>query len=194
MSRHFAVTGPRHERAAFFLEFRNAAELSVGYQAAAAQRWGADLRATLQASFGRALGVRQYCEQLPDDRNTVTLDPEVRDHHGDPGPRLTYDVGDYERRALREANTIAAKILAQAGASDIETSRLHYAAHQIGTHRMGQDPRTSVVDPDLRAHDVPNLYLVGAGAFVTSTPSPPTLTIAALAIRAADHIAQTLGR
>jgi choline dehydrogenase-like flavoprotein len=194
MSRQFAVTGPRRERAAFFLEFRNAAELGLGYEASATQRWGAELRATLKADFGRALGIRPYCEQLPDDRNTVTLDPEVRDHHGDPGPRLTYDVGDYERRALREANAIASKILTQAGASDIETSRLHYAAHQIGTHRMGNDPRTSVVNRDLRTHDVQNLYLVGAGAFVTSTPSPPTLTIAALAIRAADHIARELGR
>ena len=79
-----------------------------------------------------------------------------------------------------------------AGASEIETSRLSQAAHQIGTHRMGRDGRTSVVDPDLRCHDIPNLYLVGAGAFVTSTPSPPTLTIVALAIRAAEHIANGL--
>jgi choline dehydrogenase-like flavoprotein len=54
---------------------------------------------------------------------------------------------------------------------------------------MGRDPRASVVDPDLRAHDVSNLYLVGAGCFVTAGSSPPTLTIAALAIRAAEHIA-----
>jgi choline dehydrogenase-like flavoprotein len=57
---------------------------------------------------------------------------------------------------------------------------------------MGTDPQTSVVDPDLRAHDVPNLYLVGSGCFVTASASPPTLTIAALAIRAAEHIAGRL--
>ena len=67
------------------------------------------------------------------------------------------------------------------------------AAHQIGTHRMGTDPRASVVDVNLRAHDVDNLYLVGSGCFVTVTASPPTLTIAALALRAADHIAARLG-
>jgi choline dehydrogenase-like flavoprotein len=64
----------------------------------------------------------------------------------------------------------------------------------MGTHRMGDDPRASVVDGNLRAHDVANLYLVGAGCFVTGTPSPPTLTIAALAIRAADHIATLIRR
>ena len=52
--------------------------------------------------------------------------------------------------------------------------------------------RTSVVDPNLRAHDVPNLYLVGSGCFVTASASPPTLTIAALAIRASEHIAAGL--
>jgi choline dehydrogenase-like flavoprotein len=55
---------------------------------------------------------------------------------------------------------------------------------------MGSDPASSVVDANLRAHDVPNLYLVGGGAFVTVSSSPPTLTIAALAIRTAGHIAE----
>jgi choline dehydrogenase-like flavoprotein len=54
---------------------------------------------------------------------------------------------------------------------------------------MGRDPRSSVLDENLRAHDVPNLYLVGGGSFVTASSSPPTLTIAALAIRTAKHIA-----
>ena len=57
---------------------------------------------------------------------------------------------------------------------------------------MGPDPRASVVDANLRAHDVPNLYLVGSGCFVTASSSPPTLTIVALAIRAAEHIAARL--
>jgi choline dehydrogenase-like flavoprotein len=57
---------------------------------------------------------------------------------------------------------------------------------------MGRDPRASVVDPDLRAHDVPNLYLVGGGCFVTGSSAYPTLTIAALAIRAAERIASVV--
>ena len=57
---------------------------------------------------------------------------------------------------------------------------------------MGTDPGTSVVDVALKAHDVPNLYLVGSGCFVTTSASPPTLTIAALAVRAAEHIAARL--
>ena len=70
------------------------------------------------------------------------------------------------------------------GLSQIRATGLTYASHQIGTHRMGTDPRASVVDANLMSHDVPNLYLVGSGCFVTASASPPTLTIVALAIRA----------
>src|SRR5205807_4215277 len=86
----------------------------------------------------------------------------------------------------------AGRILQTLGATGIRPGDLSAAAHQIGTHRMGMDPRASVVDPNLRAHDVPNLYLVGSGCFVTASASPPTLTIAALAIRASEHIAARL--
>jgi len=192
MSRQFAVGPARRKRAAFFLEFLNSAEAPLGRQAAWSTKWGAELRAHVRERFGRSLGVRVYCEQLPDPRNSVSLDPDVRDRFGDPVPRLTWNVGGYEGAALRVAADVATRLLQSAGASAITSSPMRYASHQIGTHRMGDDPRTSVVDRHLRAHDVPNLYLVGAGSFVTGTPSPPTLTICALAIRAAEHIAAAL--
>ena len=62
-----------------------------------------------------------------------------------------------------------------------------------GTCRMGDDPRTSVVDRNLRTHDHPNLYLVGSADVPDITASPPTLTIAALALRAALTIRTSLG-
>ena len=62
------------------------------------------------------------------------------------------------------------------GLTDIPSGGRTFAAHQMGTHRMVPDPRTSVADPTLRAHDVPNLYLVGGGDFVTASASLPTLT------------------
>lgn len=61
-----------------------------------------------------------------------------------------------------------------------------------GTCHMGRDPATSVVDRDLREHDHPNLYIVGSAAFPTITSGPPTLTIAAGALRAAETIATRL--
>jgi choline dehydrogenase-like flavoprotein len=63
-------------------------------------------------------------------------------------------------------------------------------SHQCGTLRMGRDPGTSVVDTDLCAHDLDNLYVVDAGVLPTSAAVNPSLTVAALALRAGDHIAR----
>ena len=68
------------------------------------------------------------------------------------------------------------------------------AGHVMGTYRMGSDPRSSVVGPTLRAHDHPNLYLLGSGVFPSVGTANPTLTIAALALRAAETIKQELTR
>jgi len=62
----------------------------------------------------------------------------------------------------------------------------------MGTTRMGTDPETSVVDPQLRTHDVSNLSIAGSSAFVTGGAMNPTLTIAALSLKTADHVAERL--
>src|SRR5262249_22361989 len=150
------------------------------------------LQRYVRDEFGRSLGIRVYAEQLPDRVNAVSLASGVRDYFGSPAPHLHMRVGPYERGALDFAKQTAGKILSAMGLTGIRSTGMTYAGHQIGTHRMGKDPRTSVVDADLRAHDAPNLYMVGSGAFVTASASPPTLTIVALALRAADHIGGAL--
>lgn len=192
MSRRFAVEGDRATRSAFLLEFLNSAGPTPELIALRSRLWGGPLRRHVQEEFGHWLGIRVYAEQLPDRANAVSLDPRVTDYFGSAAPHIHYNVGPYERRALDEATDVGRRLLTSIGLTDIRASALSFAGHQMGTHRMGTDPRASVVDPDLRAHDVPNLYLVGAGSFVTAGASPPTLTIAALAVRAAEHIARRL--
>ncbi len=192
MSRRFAVERDRTTRGAFLLEFMNSAGPTPERIAVTSDKWGQALREHVREEFGRRLGIRIYCEQLPQRGNAISLNNRVRDYFGNPVPHLHYNVGRYERQALEEAKDVAGKILATMGATHVGSGNLMFAAHQIGTHRMGTDPRASVVDADLRAHDVRNLYLVGAGCFPTASASPPTLTIAALAIRAADHIGAQL--
>jgi choline dehydrogenase-like flavoprotein len=192
MSRQFAIGRDRTTRGAFFLEFLNSAGPTPRELAITSGLWGEMLHKYVREEFGRRLGIRIYCEPLPERANSVSLDRRVRDYFGNPVPHLRYNVGSYERKALDEGKDVAGKILAAIGLTDIVASGLTFAGHQIGTHRMGTDPSVSVVDPSLRAHDVPNLYLVGSGCFVTASSSPPTLTIAALAIRAADHIVAQL--
>ena len=192
MSRRFAATGERGTRGAFLLEFLNSAGPTPERIALASGLSGEALRQRVREAFGHSLGIRVYAEQLPARINTVSLNPRVRDDFGSPVPHLHYSVGAYERRALDAARDVATAILTAMGLTEIRASALSFAGHQMGTHRMGTDPRASVVDPDLRAHDVANLYVLGAGSFVTAGASPPTLTIAALAIRAAEHIARAL--
>jgi choline dehydrogenase-like flavoprotein len=194
MSRQFAVDRARGARGAFILEFLNSVGPTPEEIAASSGLWGAALRDHVRQEFGHLLGIRIYAEQLPDPANTITLDPELKDHFANPVPRITYGVGAYERAAMDEAQAVARRILEAMGATDVRARPLWFAGHQMGTHRVGQDPDTSVVDPALRAHDVGNLYLVGSGCFVTASSSPPTLTIAALAIRAAERIAAELQR
>ncbi len=77
---------------------------------------------------------------------------------------------------------------------DGEPVQLTYggAGHIMGTYRMGDDPKTSVVDSNQRSHDHKNLYLVGSGTFPTGGTANPTLTLSALALRTADSIAGDL--
>jgi choline dehydrogenase-like flavoprotein len=79
------------------------------------------------------------------------------------------------------------------GATVIEHGEEHEGAgHVMGTYRMGNDPNTSVVNGDQRSHDHPNLFLVGSGVFPTVGTANPTLTLAALSLRAAATIQQEL--
>jgi glucose dehydrogenase len=192
MSRQFAIERDRSTRGAFLLEFLNSAGPTPGEIAERSGKAGEALRRHVQEEFGRWLGIRVYAEQLAHRTNAVSLSPRARDYFGNPAPHVHCQLGPYERTALDDARATATRIFAAMGITRVHTTPLSFAAHQIGTHRMGADPATSVVDADLRAHDVTNLYLVGSGCFVTASASPPTLTIVALAIRAARHIAARL--
>jgi choline dehydrogenase-like flavoprotein len=65
-----------------------------------------------------------------------------------------------------------------------------FASHEVGTARMGTDPRTSVLNSFCQAHDVKNLFVTDGSAFTTSSEKNPTLTILALSLRASEYIAQ----
>ena len=125
----------------------------------------------------------------------MTLDERDRDAYGVPLPNMRYRIGAYSRSGLAAARDIHDEIFARLNASEVHHSdTFQGAGHIIGTTRMGDDSRRSVVDRDLRCHDHPNLFLVGAGAFPTSSTANPTLTIAALTLRTAGALAETLSR
>jgi glucose dehydrogenase len=89
---------------------------------------------------------------------------------------------------MNKASKLMEQILSSVVASDVSNWYRDFTAHHMGTYRMGDDPNTSVVDRNLKAHDVDNLFIVGISAFVTGGAMTPSLTIATLTIRAVEYI------
>ncbi len=152
--------------------------------------WGERHHAEYERLFGRAGAMIICCEDLPVETNTVTIDPDLKDSDGIPAPKLTYAVDDNSKKMIRHGLDRSKEIWDAAGAIEtIERPLLAQAGfHLMGTARMGNDPKTSVVDKWGRAHDVPNLFVVDGSVFVTCAAVNPTPTIEALALRTADHI------
>ncbi|WLS80528.1 GMC family oxidoreductase [Erwinia pyri] len=128
-------------------------------------------------------------EILPDENNRLTLS-DKKDWLGLPKPAIHYDVGDYVRRSLKEYSLPIAHQIAEAmGATEKKFSKqFNQSKHIMGGTRMGNDAATSVVDDVCRAHDHPNLFLPGGGAMVSTACGNSTLTMVALAFKAAEAI------
>ncbi|MBI4552084.1 MAG: GMC family oxidoreductase [Candidatus Latescibacteria bacterium] len=154
-------------------------------------RWGPERKQWIIQNFNRQMVALASMESLSQETNTVSLDAKVKDKWGLPVPCITYKshpneftVGDFFRERAKE-------LLAAAGATRIVATPNAVPkgdAHLLGTCRMGNDPRTSVVNKFNQSHDVKNLFLVDGSSFVTSGKSNPTLTIQALSFRAAEYI------
>lgn len=138
-------------------------------------------------------------EQAPNPDSRVTL-TEERDPLGLPRVELNWRLSEVDRRALRESQAIIARAVAETGLGRIRwmlgdagrdwTPRGQH--HHMGTTRMHTDPRRGVVDAQCRVHGVSNLFVAGSSVFPTSSCGTPTLTIVALALRLADHLAAVL--
>ena len=134
-----------------------------------------------------------HAEGLPYEHNTVTLHPELKDARGLPVARITYEWGDNDIALAAAARDKAVEMMSASGARKVRIG-LNYGAHAMGSCRMGDDPKTSVVDEFCRSHDLPNLFVCDTSVFVTGAGVNPTLTAMAIASRAADEIVRLEGR
>lgn len=150
--------------------------------------WGEGHHAHFRERFGRSASWILITEDLPEPENRVELSPTLCDSDGLPAPRIAYRLSENSRRLMAWHEARAKESLEAAGA--FKTEIIHYGAngHLMGTARMGLDPARSVVGPDCRAHDVPNLLIPDGSVFVTAGSANPTTTIAAVALRAADRL------
>jgi choline dehydrogenase-like flavoprotein len=139
----------------------------------------------------RELTLGSTAETLPDPTNRIVPDEIRTDAIGIPRPRIHYRIDEYAKAGLALAMRRHEAIFAALQSTEVETLPMVTSSGTIlGTTRMGNDPRNSVVDRDLRAHDHANLFIVGGMVFPTAGMHPPTLTIATLALRAARTIRQ----
>jgi len=154
--------------------------------------WGAGYKARL-AEFPRSAVIAGHGTSLPVATNNVTLDPELKDAWGQPAIRVTYRDHADDLANARFLQDRSVEIAEAAGAQKVARGPIasqDFAMHLLGTCRMGNDASTSVIDRYHRTHDVSNLFLCDGSSFVTSGRGQPTMTIQALAFRAADHIGQ----
>jgi choline dehydrogenase-like flavoprotein len=156
-----------------------------------APKWGAEYKKALREQANRKLTIASFITQLPLETNCVDLDPDVKDAWGLPAMRLTSTSHPDDVKCMEFFRQRSLEILEAAGAKTTwadPVSDARGGAHSRGTCRMGNDPGKSVVDKYHRAHDVPNLFVVDGSSFVTGGRNHPTMTIEALAFRAADHL------
>ncbi len=156
--------------------------------------WGAGHHDAYRKLHNRIAGMVAICEDLPEEHNSVTLDPSIKDAHGIPAPKMTYSISDNSQKMLDFAVARATETLRAAGATDviIESPLASGGWHLMGTARMGKDPQKSVVNEWGRSHDVKNLFIVDGSIFVTSAGVNPTRTIQTLALYITDQIKKRL--
>ena len=154
--------------------------------------WGPGFKDYLE-SYTYWMTCSGHGTSLAQETNRIDIDPELKDDWGVPSIRVTYKDHPDDMKHANWLADRAVEIMDAAGAAQVVRSEIGAASggvHLLGTCRMGNDPRTSVIDKYHRTHDVKNLFLCDGSSMVTSGRGQPTQTIEALAFRAADHISR----
>ncbi len=156
-------------------------------------RWGGEFKDMIGHSFTRTMTMASGNTSLPLDSNNITLDPNNTDQWGRRSIRVTYKDHPDDLAMASFLQERSLQILDAAGARRSWGWPVQPATngnHLLGTCRIGDDPETSVVDRYHRSHEVRNLFICDGSSMVTSGRGQPTMTIMALAFRAAEFIAK----
>jgi choline dehydrogenase-like flavoprotein len=169
-----------------------------GYQGGAdmdfnmqAEGYGASYKkAVKEGVYSISLGA--FGESLARWDNFIEIDPSLKDAWGIPALRISMTHGDNESALMEDSAASAAEMLELAGARDIKiTNNVEMpgmAIHELGTARMGTDPKKSVLTPFNQTHDVKNVFVMDGSSFVSSACQNPTLTMMAITVRACGNL------
>jgi choline dehydrogenase-like flavoprotein len=169
----------------------------VGWMRGVAElSFGADLKEMLTAPGGWRLGITGFGECLPYSDNRVTINKDKKDIHGLPTLNVDAEWKENEKMMRKDMIVAAAEMLDAAGFKNVKTydapDNIGLGIHEMGTARMGKDPKTSVLNKWNQVHEAPNVFVTD-GAFMTSSACQnPSLTYMAFTARAADHAVSEL--
>ena len=165
---------------------------------AARPGFGASFKKAVHSLDTYVFTLDSYSECLPRWENQATLDPYVRDAWGIPALHINATWSDNEMQLWHHSIAMAEEMHRAAGAEDIrlpkEPTLPGGKTHEVGTARMGKDPRKSVLNEWNQAHDVRNVFCTDGAAFVSVACQNPTLTMMALTVRTGDHIIERARR
>jgi choline dehydrogenase-like flavoprotein len=154
-------------------------------------KWGKAHKDFQRRYFYRFIHLGSNCQAMPRENNRVDLDPAVRDAWDIPVARITHAYAEPDYQIANFVMDKEEQLLKEAGAIKVwrgGNSRGGVGDHQNGTCRMGSDPKTSVVNSYCQSHDIDNLFVTDGSVFVTDAGFNPSLTIQAIAFKAADYM------
>jgi choline dehydrogenase-like flavoprotein len=160
--------------------------------------FGADWKKALRDPGDWGFGFYGFGECLPNHNNHVEIDKTKNDAWGIPVLKIHCTYGDNEWALMKDASIAAAEMLAAAGAREItpfvDQNPPGKAIHEMGTARMGRDPKTSVLNAHNQAHDIPNLFVTDGACMVSTACQNPSITYMALTARACDYAVGAMKR
>ncbi len=164
--------------------------------------YGNVLREDVKKYYGAMIGFAGRGESIALESNYCEIDPGKVDEFGIPILRFNYQWSDHERLQAKHMqdtfeeiiHNMGGQVLGRKAGKDRDYGLLNPGEiiHEVGTTRMGNDPKTSVVNKWEQMHDVDNVFIVDAGPFVSQADKNPTWTILALAWRTSDYIVEQL--
>jgi choline dehydrogenase-like flavoprotein len=160
--------------------------------------FGVELKTRLREPGPWRMSLQGYCECLPRHENYVDLDPERKDRWGIPVLRIHSGWSDNEVAMREDLKAQAVEMLQAAGCTDVhaydDDAPMGFSVHEMGTARMGRDPKTSVLNAHSQAHDVKNLFITDGACMASSSCVNPSLTYMALTARAVDFAVGEVNR
>jgi choline dehydrogenase-like flavoprotein len=163
------------------------------HHAYAVKGYGSTFKNKVRAMQSGLLMMGGYGKVEARAENRITVDPNTKDRFGIPIGVMHFAYSDLDRTIYREMRHTAEELCGSLKGQVTKRMSMSpggFASHEVGTVRMGRDPRTSALNSFCQAHDVKNLFVTDGSTFTTSSEKNPTLTIMALSLRAADYIAK----